>query len=301
MRLLKFPHTQFHEAAYAGPRSLLTVGRQSAPYVYNAMRLWDLAGDESLALPSEKQRELCRLLFLPGGTAYIRTIGAWPESDPLPPGRHAATVERAIAVPNVTGAAPIAFGPDGIVLYCQVASVGGSYQMLFLLRTANRAVYELYRAPGLYNATRAEFSSDGRLVAVTAGERTVAVYDVATRSALREIEQGGKVNALTFVSDDRLAVAAARSVRLWDVTSGRSVAKLRTFRRFAEALAASHDGRLIAAGSLDGLVRVWDCATGREEKEHFWDIGPIRRLAYSPDGATAAAVGDDAVAVWDID
>lgn len=301
MRFLKFPHFEFHRAAYVGPRALLTVGRQTFPYVHNAMRLWDLAGDESHDLPSKTQRELCRLLFLPGGVRFLRACGAWPGSDPLPLARRAAEVERALAAPNVVGAAPIAFGPNGDVLYCQVASVGNAYQMLFLLRAVDGAAYEFYRGSGLYSATHAEFSPDGRLVALTGGERTVAVCDVATRKPLREIEHGGKVNALAFVGDGRLAVAASRSVHLWDIATGRAVTKLRTFRRFAESLAASHDRKHFAAGSLDGLVRVWSSATGREEKEYFWDIGSIQHLAFAPDGTTATAVGPNAVAVWDVE
>lgn len=51
--------------------------------------------------------------------------------------------------------------------------------------------------------------------------------------------------------------------------------------------------------SLDATARVWDMAAGFYVKVHMHS-GNVSAISVSPDGATAASVGDDGQAlVWD--
>jgi WD40 repeat protein len=66
------------------------------------------------------------------------------------------------------------------------------------------------------------------------------------------------------------------------------------------AVAFSPDGRLIATGSEDKTLRIWDAATG-ERKERISHTDPVYCLAFSPDGKTLASGGTDkAVTLWDV-
>src|SRR5512137_1344605 len=51
------------------------------------------------------------------------------------------------------------------------------------------------------------------------------------------------------------------------------------------ALAFSPDGRRIASGCNDGLVRLWDTVTGSLIDEFSGHTGEIRSITFSPDGA----------------
>ncbi len=51
-----------------------------------------------------------------------------------------------------------------------------------------------------------------------------------------------------------------------------------------QALAWSADGKLLATGSTDGVVRVTESATGKE-RLRFTNQGPVKALAFSPDGS----------------
>jgi len=64
----------------------------------------------------------------------------------------------------------------------------------------------------------------------------------------------------------------------------------------------SPDGKLLASGGADGVVRVWDVETGASRAT----MAPRRRdamvfaLAFAPDGKTLAAACGAEVRQWDV-
>jgi WD40 repeat protein len=63
--------------------------------------------------------------------------------------------------------------------------------------------------------------------------------------------------------------------------------------------ALSPDGQTLVSGGWDGLVHVWNVATGKEERRFQHECG-IHALALSPDGKTLATAGtSSAIQLWD--
>jgi WD40 repeat protein len=53
-------------------------------------------------------------------------------------------------------------------------------------------------------------------------------------------------------------------VKVWDVASGAERYTLQRHKARVSAVAFSPDGTTLATGSFDGLIMLWDVATGQE-------------------------------------
>ncbi|KAB8317041.1 NACHT domain-containing protein, partial [Tolypothrix campylonemoides VB511288] len=68
-----------------------------------------------------------------------------------------------------------------------------------------------------------------------------------------------------------------------------------------ESVAFSIDGRLLATGDYNGVVRLWEAASGRELLTCKRHTHKVNSVTFSPDGKTLASGSDDqTVRLWDI-
>ena len=125
-------------------------------------------------------------------------------------------------------------------------------------------------------------------------------------SELRTLPVGAEAVCLAFNPDTGdLAVAAggARAARRSEAVESRAAGELRTLRGHADAvtaLAFGPDGRRLATAGADGIVKLFDAATGREEQSIPAHDGGVGGVAFSPDGSRLATAGaDQVVAIWE--
>jgi WD40 repeat protein len=298
MRVLRTHRRWPSRVAYgASGRQLVTLSCDPALVAAMCFQFWDVGTlHERLRETMEDSLgSLWRCLFEPNGAAFLRAGGYWPEGEEWPvPGpprpEHSLVLEYCRAVSGWLG-----FGADGRTFLTERAQV-------MLCDFTERRVQAFQGTENLM-AVGAAFSADGGLLALHSPGNEVQLHEVATGALLGILAHSDAIGTLRFSpAAPVLATAAGRTVRLWDARERRLLARFRAFRKFAPCLAFSADGRLLAAGSNEGRVRVWEVASGREVADLAWGKGEVVDLAFAPDLMTAAAACQKkAVVIWDVD
>ncbi|QJW93650.1 WD40 repeat domain-containing protein [Frigoriglobus tundricola] len=157
------------------------------------------------------------------------------------------------------------------------------------------------------------FFPDGERVASAAWDGTARVWNATTGRELHKLDHAGDqyVSAVAVHPGGQMVAtlsrhedAAQNSVRLWDVGAERVLHTWKLPTNWQDGrLAFAPRGDLLAAGGVDGRVRLWDVGTRAEVGVLEGGSWPIRDVAFSPDGTLLAGAGDDgdgSVRIWDV-
>jgi len=146
------------------------------------------------------------------------------------------------------------------------------------------------------------FSSDGRLLASSADDGTVWLWDVTFRipvgGSLPDSE--GILGSLAFSPDGSLLAAAGYvgCVYLWDTVTREMIKTLDVGQTRVEALTFSPDSSLLAVAGYDGTTQLWSPATW--EVTGRITVGSCCDITFAPDGKLLASAGSDgSVRLWD--
>ena len=123
--------------------------------------------------------------------------------------------------------------------------------------------------------------------------------------ATARLGRGGVSGKMAF-SPDRTSLVVATAIGCWwyDIAARQPIALWETERGMVSAISFSRDGRWIATGNWDGIVKVWDsqtlqCLAEIDIPEHPVGKGKsIHRLIFSPDGQYFAVSGRHRCAVY---
>jgi len=163
-----------------------------------------------------------------------------------------------------------------------------------------------HSTPGLAsNIETLAFSPDGRLLASGNDDRSIKVWDLASRSEVRKIisDDISFFLSLAFSPDGRVLASGNtdRSVlKLWDAATGNKIVSLPGHTGWVKSVAFSRAG-VLASGSADKTIKLWDVGAGRELKTLAGHTGEVNSVAFSPDGTIlASGSGDRTIKLWDV-
>jgi mono/diheme cytochrome c family protein len=113
----------------------------------------------------------------------------------------------------------------------------------------------------------------------------------------------GAVRDLAFAPDGSQAASAGddRTVRLWDVATGRELRRFEGHTDEVTCVAFTPDGKRLLTGGRDRTLRLWDVPSGRELRRLRGHTDAVRAVAVAADGRRAATGADDGtVRLWDL-
>jgi WD40 repeat protein len=128
---------------------------------------------------------------------------------------------------------------------------------------------------------------------------TVELRDLAGAELTGTLEAGeGRVWSLAAGPDVAAAACGDGSVRLWSLTSSRTL-KLNEEERRTWSVALSGDLSRLAASSTGGVTRIWDLPSGQKLWERQAHEGRVRSMAFDDSSRLLLTGGADGVArLW---
>lgn len=188
----------------------------------------------------------------------------------------------------------IAFSPDG--KYIAVSSNIGVW--IYDAKTIRELA--LLDTDSIWGHALA-FSPDGTKLAATDGPK-IKLWEVSTQTKIATFEgQAGR--AVAFSPDGTMLASGSvdKTIRLWDVLTGKNIGTLIGHTELPRSLAFSPDGMKLASGSIDKTIRLWDVSTGKNIHTLTGHTGMVESIAFSPSGTMLASGSqDETVRLWNV-
>jgi len=158
------------------------------------------------------------------------------------------------------------------------------------------------------------FSPDSKYLATGAEDRQIRIWDIS-KKRIRHLLQGHmqEIYSLDFSRDGQFLVSGSgdKSAKIWNIETGTCVFDLKIedfvmgdsgpIDAGITSVALSPDSRLVAAGSLDTIVRVWDTASGHQVERLKGHKDSVYSVAFSPDGQCLVSGSlDRSIRLWDL-
>ncbi len=154
------------------------------------------------------------------------------------------------------------------------------------------------------------FAPDGKSVLVShwhtrfvrPGNTTYSLthMDVRTGKVIRDFGLVRDWGTVAISPNGRTAVSLFRNrLHGWDIAAGNERWSS-DVTEWSKALAFAPDGRLLATGGRDGIVRLWDPANGKQVRELAGHDGEVSSLAWSRDGGLLVSAAGNVALIWDV-
>jgi WD40 repeat protein len=157
------------------------------------------------------------------------------------------------------------------------------------------------------------FTSDGKQALIGGADTNLRLWDLETDKELKQYTGDKAHHILRHIvisPDGRTALLGggltrdARRLSLWSLETWREVRAFEGLEDVLGSVALSADGRLAAAGTIEGDALVWEIESGRKLPAFQPGVRGVRSVALAPDGKLAAYAGghtDFRVRLWDVE
>jgi WD40 repeat protein len=163
-------------------------------------------------------------------------------------------------------------------------------------------------------ATEQAFATETEIAAQATGTviaEATAIEEDLQAATTRQVQAGETRLAQQVATSEAQSAGTALAIRA-DLTASprppavsvenveriETIRKLRGFYGIVSAISVSPDGKMLASGSDDMKIRIWNIQDGKLIRTLDRHEGPIYGLAFSSDGQTLASSSWDGVRIW---
>ncbi|GAA5887470.1 hypothetical protein JCM16303_003427 [Sporobolomyces ruberrimus] len=207
----------------------------------------------------------------------------------------------------------VRFSPDGKIL----ATGCNRNTTLYDTKTGAKISVLFDESSGVNNDNyirSASFSPDGKYLATGSEDRVVRIWNLSQKR-IAQVFQGHKseIYSLAFSPDGRRLVSGSgdKTARMWDLETGAclftlaiediTIAENGPVDAGVTSVVLSPDGKFLAAGSLDTVVRIWDAENGQLVDKLKGHKDSVYSVAFSPDGKFLVSGSlDKTLKMWDM-
>jgi WD40 repeat protein len=217
---------------------------------------------------------------------------------------------------NVTPVRAVAVSPDGKVV------AGGRGNQIHLYEGVKGEYLRVLTDPGLKTADGKQvkaahlslveslaYSPDGKYL-VSGSFQEIAIWDPVTGKLLQKVPGfAHSVVAVAFSADGKLLGVAGGEptvegeIKVFEAGSWKKVAEIKSGHSdTVYGLCFSPDAKMLATGSADKFVKIWEIPSGKFVKSFEGHTHHVLDVGWASDGKLlASAGGDNTVKVWDFD
>ncbi|MBS0017827.1 MAG: GUN4 domain-containing protein [Arthrospira sp. SH-MAG29] len=177
--------------------------------------------------------------------------------------------------------APEGHLPLGVVGSWSIGNVGGGWVGHLLSRVDGCQL----SVPQVINTVRPVFPPNNSCLQKTLMGHSNSVYSVAFSPDNQTLASG----------------SSDKTIKLWDVTTGKLRETLTGHSDWVSSVAFSRDGQTLCSGSGDNTIKLWDVTTGKLRETLTGHPDWVRSVAFSRDGQTLASGSfDKTIKLWDV-
>jgi WD40 repeat protein len=273
-----------------------------------SVKLWDLPSGRVIDAFTDHRGSVACVQFSPNG----QTVASTSLDDKIVRLRNVAARRVLAQFIHAESVFAVRFSPDGKTL----AANDGNSLRLWDIPTGR----EQGRLPGSLTRLSAQaagfaFAPDGKTLATGGDDGTIRLWDITTHQTIATFNEPAAAQAvgsraansppgirdLAYSPDGQTLASAGDdlTVRLWDVSTKREIARLTGHTGMIWSLAFAPDGKTVATCSRDGTVKLWNLRVHAEVATLKHDHGQIAAVAFAPDGNMMATAGaDGTIRLW---